>query len=740
MINTRNSKSSYYFLIISVSILFMSFIAHSKITEKRQFTAKDNHLMKRMSGTVLSPDSKFVAYSVRVWDDVTGKASAHLEFTNIGTGETGKLTNEGFQDNTPLFSADYPEYLFFMSNRNEKSSLWVIPFKPEVGRETFDEPKLLKDYPVDIENPKIQSSTFVFSTETYLECTTLQCVAERKNKENPDWATYDQMFVRHWDEWGSDRVNHIFVNKITKDANGAPTIIQEPVDVMLGINSNCPIKPFGGSELFDISPLGDEIVYTRFDRTHDESWKTDWKTYTVKLDANSVPSAPENHYHITQINAGRTQNPKYSKDGRKIAYLSMNRPGLESDNLLLEVFNFFTYKVEKIHNANFDLSIVDFAWYDDQTIIFIATELGYNKLFKIYLDSDKDLDKKEYTYTVLTNDITNSHNLPMNIPGTKKFVAVLTSYLSPDYLVTYSLDVHRNSTPLEEKDLTVLTNVNKEFLENFAMSEFTSFTYQGFEHEVQGFVMYPLGFDATASKKYPLAFLIHGGPEGAWESSWSYRWNPQLWAHRGYAAVMINPSGSTGMGIKFQDAVRDSWGGAPYQDLMKGFEHLKTAYPWIDTTRACGVGASFGGYMVNWIQGNSKNFKCLVTHDGVFSTLTMYYATEEVWFPHAEYCPHDNVGCKPFDPKFRDRYEIWSPETKVGNWSTPHLIIHGSKDYRIPISEGIAAYNALQYKGIPSKFLHFNEENHWVLKPEHSILWYDEVLGWLDKYTEDKPQ
>ena len=241
-------------------------------------------------------------------------------------------------------------------------------------------------------------------------------------------------------------------------------------------------------------------------------------------------------------------------------------------------------------------------------------------------------------------------------------------------------------------------------------------------------------------KKYPLAFLIHGGPEGSWDTSWSYRWNPQLFANRGYAVVTINPHGSSGMGIEFQDAVRNDWGGAPFKDLMLGWNYVKEKYKWIDMDRVGGCGASYGGYMVNWIQGNNddKKFKCLVTHDGVFSTVTMFYATEEMWFPMSEYCPHDKWGCTPFNSENeREGYEKFSPESRVDKWNTPHLIIHGSKDYRIPITEGISAFTALQIRNVESRFLHFPDENHWVLKPENSIKWYDEVLGWLDKFLDN---
>jgi acylaminoacyl-peptidase len=313
-------------------------------------------------------------------------------------------------------------------------------------------------------------------------------------------------------------------------------------------------------------------------------------------------------------------------------------------------------------------------------------------------------------------------------------VAIRSSFTTPDEMVYFNYDSTKDIQEVKK-----LYNANFSNLINFDLKDPEDFKFTGAKNEeqIQGFIFKPTKFEE--GKKYPLAVLIHGGPEGGFEANWSFRWNPQVWTNAGYVVVMMNPHGSSGQGIAFQDAVRDDWGGVPYKDLKLGVEYVIKTYSYIDGDRKCAAGASYGGYMVNWIQGQTDiNFNCLVTHDGVFSTVAMYYATEEIWFPHAEYCPFDAVGCKPWEDKYRQRYEIFSPESYVKNWRTPHLIIHGSKDFRIPVSEGLSAFTALQVKGIPSKFLHFYEENHWVLKAENSIKWYDEVIGWFDNYTAPK--
>jgi len=276
-----------------------------------------------------------------------------------------------------------------------------------------------------------------------------------------------------------------------------------------------------------------------------------------------------------------------------------------------------------------------------------------------------------------------------------------------------------------------LTQANQDLMSQFAFQHPESFYFTGANSsKVQGWLIKPYSFNPA--KKYPLAFLIHGGPEGAWTDGWSYRWNPQLWANRGYVVVMVNPQGSTGFGQAFTDAVREDWGGSPYISLMKGFDFVVSNYTFIDGNRACACGASYGGYMINWVNGkNEKKFKCLVNHDGVFDTVAMGYGTEELWFTEAEFggTPYDNIA----------GYEKFNPRNLAKTMNTPTLVIHGGMDYRIAISEGLSTFTALQRRGIPSKLLYFPLENHWVLKPDNGIMWYNNVLAWLDQWTNNSP-
>jgi len=280
-------------------------------------------------------------------------------------------------------------------------------------------------------------------------------------------------------------------------------------------------------------------------------------------------------------------------------------------------------------------------------------------------------------------------------------------------------------------NLRQVTPYNDHFNFNYSTPE--KFYFQGgYNETVQGWIFKPIDFDAT--KNYSVALLIHVGPESSWASGWSYGWNPQLYTSRGFAVVMVNPHGSEGQGYKFKEAVRNDWGGVPYLDIMAGLDYALDNNKWMNKDKICALGASYGGYMVNWIQGQTDRFKCLVTHDGAFDTLAKAYSTDELFFPFAEHCPLNRTQCFPWDKNYRELFTKFSPEEYVRNWKTPHLIIQGSKDYRIPVSEALSAFTALQVKGIPSKLLHFTQENHWVLRTENNIKWYNEVLEWLDQY------
>lgn len=698
------------------------------VVKSDQFTALEMHKLNRISGSVISNDNNYVVYTVRTWNATNGAISTHLEYTNIATQENTILT-QGTSDYNPVFSPTFPDVVLFLSRSPSSGTVQLFYTKFPVNV-TISTPVQVGDYGIDIDNLKINGKNIIFSAEIYVDCLTdvFKCTIaknlEVSKRGQNTWGVYTKMLVRHWDRWLTEGKNsHVFTQSLDTAPDDVGTIIPTIgstlyVDNLKGVYANSPVDHDGGAEQIDINAKG-EVVWTQHDRTFNESWSTAWKIYT------------SGQVHLTEGITARTTTPKYSKDGNKIAYLAMSRNGLESDSLHLEIFNSFTQTIEKFTDA-FDRSILDYMWFDDITVLFTATDLGVNKLYSVDVSNST---RSNSTITQIISDISLSVSAPLSCGGNKLVIA-RNSLNSPDELAFFTYDrTNRTSSTLIQ-----ITKVNTASLARFSFTQPESFTFKEKinNHDVQGWIMKPTNYTA-GNQTYPLAFLIHGGPEGSFENSWSFRWNPQIWTNRGYVVVMINPHGSSGMGIDFQDAVRNDWGGVPYHDLMTGLDYVLATYPYVDGNRACACGASYGGYMVNWIQGNTNRFNCLVTHDGVFSTLTMFYATEEIWFPLAEYCPRNNVGCKPYEASNRKGYEVFSPETLVGNWQTPHLIIHGSNDFRIPIAEGLSAFSALQLKGVPSRFLHLTEENHWVLRAENSIKWYDEVIGWMDIYNNVKP-
>ena len=710
-------------------ILFITFLTIISSIEPNKelipFNVTHLHKLNRISGYVLTKDKSNVIYVNRQWNEEKGKFTTNLKYFTIETRRNGDLTSPSYDysDMNPVISSNFPDTIFFLRASEGRIHIYTIKFDPS----TPTEPVKFSNYPLDISNMIINGNTIVFSADMFYDCNDMTCSA-KKFKEISDrgsnsYSIYTELMIRHWDIWYTEgAASHVFYQKIKTEDN-LPILDGEPVDMI--VNQKLCSPPIeSGSEQFDISSDENYIAFSVHKKDRTMSWTTKWDILLYDVNKKSL-------MNITTEVLGRAQNPKFSPDNKKLAYLYMNRSGLESDILRMHIFDLNENKTIPPKFINEPKQFPqDFIWSLDPSnniLIYTTIEAGRHILYEYSYNEDT------YKQLTLLND-NNSYSTPIILSSNKFFI----DYSSHKFPTVFGILEKKEGSEYYES--TILFDPNKDDLQNYEMIDPEYFTYKGVnDDEIQGWLLKPINYDKN--KTYPLAFLIHGGPEGSWDTSWSYRWNPQLFANHGYAVVTINPHGSSGMGIKFQDAVRNDWGGAPFQDLMLGYEYVKENYKWIDMNRVGACGASYGGFMVNWIQGNNddKKFKCLVTHDGVFSTVTMFYATEEMWFPLSEYCPHDKWGCTPFNSEEeRIGYEKFSPESRVDHWNTPHLIIHGSKDYRIPITEGISAFTALQIRGIESRFLHFPDENHWVLKPENSIVWYNEVLGWLDKFLDNQ--
>ncbi len=457
--------------------------------------------------------------------------------------------------------------------------------------------------------------------------------------------------------------------------------------------------------MYAVSPEGQELAYTsNIDEV--EATSTNNEIFVVPL-AGGEPKK-------ISTSPGSDSTPLYSPNGASLAWRSQARAGFESDKFALIVYDRQTGKLRDA-TEKFDRSVESIAWAaDSKEIYFTAENHGAAPIFVLSLRGENDASPAFETGMLHAGD------LAFSLDGSRLFFS-RTSIDAPSEI--YSLDLVNHA----KKSLEQVTHLNDALLSNLDLPPLESFTFKGAENaDVQGFLLKPPGFDAN--KKYPLKFLIHGGPQGAWGDSWSFRWNPELFAATGgYVVVMINPHGSTGYGQAFTDEVSGDWGGQPYEDLMKGLDYVEKTYPFIDKNREAALGASYGGYMINWILGHPNHFKCLVSHDGLFDAVAAYGETEELWFNEWEYkgTPWDNP----------ETYAKWSPHQFAKNFKTPTLVVHGQLDYRLDVAQGFELFTTLQRLKVPSKMLYFPDEGHWVLKPQNSRLWNKTVNDWVDQWT-----
>jgi len=466
---------------------------------------------------------------------------------------------------------------------------------------------------------------------------------------------------------------------------------------MAGFDGDSPTKPFGGDEDFTISPDGRTVIFSAKVAGRDEPWQTNYDLWSVPVDGSAKPA------NLTADNKAWDAQPTFSPDGKTQAWLAMKRPGFEADRFGIMVRE--SGKVREVATA-WDRSAQSITFSaDGKTIYTTAEDVGQTKLFAI--------DVKTGKATALTGE---GHVGAFSAAGGSTVIAQ-DNLKTPAQL--YALA--SKGAPIK------LTGLNADKLEGLAMGEAEQFSFKGWNDEtVHGYLVKPANFDPA--KKYPVAFLIHGGPQGSFGNLFHYRWNAQTYAGAGYAVVMIDFHGSTGYGQAFTDAISQHWGDRPLEDLQKGWAFATQKYSFLDTDRACALGGSYGGFMINWIASQWKEpWKCLVNHDGIFDSRFMGYSTEELWFSEWE------NGGAPWQPN--TTYAKFNPADHVAEWSVPTLVVQGQNDFRVPLEQGIASFTALQRKGVPSKFLYFPNENHWVLKAQNSVQWHDEVLGWLDQWT-----
>lgn len=676
-------------LVFSALLLCIA-VARAQPEDTHPFSVHDMLAMDRISSEKVSPDGQTIVFTVRTTDLDANRGRTNLWLVNIDGSNLRQLTTHPAGDFSPAWAPD-GKTIYFLSTRDGSSQIWRIAADGgEAEQVTF--------LPLDVGNFILSpdGTMFALTMEVFPDCETAACTKKRldeRKKRKASGMLFDRLFIRHWDTWKDGRRSHLFT---------LPVAGGDPVDVMKGMDADCPSRPFGGMQEVTFTPDSRSLVFTARNAGREEAWSTNFDLYLVPV---SGDAAPEN---LTAGNPAWDTQPVFSPDGKTLAYLAMARAGYESDRFRI-VLRRWPDGPTRILTENWDRSPGEIAWAaDGKTIYATAFNLGQHSLFAIHVASG---DVKTLVRDGFVSGIA--------VAGSRILFG-LDHLQSPRELYTVAVD---------GSNRRMVTAINADKIARARMGEAEQFTFKGWNDEtVYCYVVKPVDFDS--GKKYPVAFLIHGGPQGTFGNHFHYRWNPQAYAGAGYAAVMVDFHGSVGYGQAFTDAIRGDWGGKPLVDLQKGLTAALERYPWMDGDRVGALGASFGGYMINWIAGNwPDRFRCLVNHDGNLDERMAYYNTEELWFPE-----WDHEG-RPWENP--ENYEKHNPINYVKNWQTPMLVIHGARDYRVVDTQGISTFTALQRRGIPSKFLYFPDENHWVLKPHNSILWHETVIGWLDQWLKD---
>lgn len=659
----------------------------------RGFQAEDLVALDRVSAPLLSPDARAVVYALRETDVAANKATTSLWWQALDGSAPRRLSAPGSSAMAAQFSPD-GHYLYFLSPRSGSMQVWRLPLNG-------GEAQQVTNYALDVGSYRLapDGRTLAFSLEVFPECTDVACSRKRLDEDGARKSTgvlYERLFVRHWDSWKDGRRSQLFTTVLGADGRAGG----EPVKVSRDIDGDVPSKPFGGVQEYSFSPDGKTLVFSARIAGKSEPWSTNFDLYRVPADGSAAP------VNLTADNPAWDTHPVFRADGKVVYYLAMKRPGFEADRFALMEKNLASGASREIA-PDWDFSPHGITLSPDGKSIYVTVDdTGQHPIHVVDIASGKAR-RLPGTGRVEGFDV-----------GRNTLVLTRSSLASPAQLFRARLDGSAEKP---------LSDFNAQRLAGVRWGAHEQFDFAGWNGEtVHGYVVKP--WDYTPGRKYPVAFIIHGGPQGSMGNSFHYRWNPQTYAGAGFAVVFIDFHGSTGYGQAFTDSISGDWGGKPLEDLQKGWSAALDKYDFLDASRACALGASYGGFMINWIAGNwNEPWKCLVNHDGVFDTRAMGYVTEELWFTEWE-----NRGT-PFEKP--EHYEKFNPVNHVAKWRVPMLVVQGEKDYRVPVDQALATFTALQRRGIESQLLYFPDENHWVLKPQNSLQWHNTVNAWLQRWA-----
>jgi dipeptidyl aminopeptidase/acylaminoacyl peptidase len=676
-------------LALAASVAAIAFTATPAVA--RPMTATDMHMMRRVGAPSVSPDGVHAIFTLSTTDLAANKRNNVIHILDLRAKGAVPQPLAGLTPGAhdAVFAADGA--VWYLAPVSGQDQLFRMPLGGQ--------PVQLSSFKGDISGFKVSAngSRVLLWADRDLRCTDFACQDVPAAQKPGSGRVYDQLFVRHWDTWVEPGVrSRIFAFPIEGGkVSGAG------VPVTGALVGDTPSKPFGGGEEIAISEDGRTVYFALREAGRIEPKSTNLDIFSVPADGSARPA------NLTDDNDGTDNLPVLSPDGRTLAWVSMARATYEADRLVVKLRDLATGQVRAL-TAGWDRSAGSIAWSrDGKSILAVAEDVMEAPVFRIDVATGR--------VTKLTGDGHAGNVVPLAGGGA---LFTQNSVMAPD-------DIYRVDA---KGKVAQLTNVNRDLLAELDPVKFQKFSFTGANNDrVWGFKLKP-AVPQYAAAKLPIAFVVHGGPQGSFGNGWSYRWNPRLFSAPGYAVVSVDFHGSTGYGQAFTDSIQNNWGGWPLEDLQKGLAFATANDAQLDTENACALGASYGGYMMNWIAGQwPDRFKCLVQHDGVFDARAMAYETEELWFDEWEH------GGKAYfeDPA---AFERWNPVHHVARWKTPMLVITGEKDFRIPYTQGIASFTALQRREIPSKLLVFPDENHWVLKPKNSIQWYGEVFGWLGTY------
>ena len=709
--------------------------AQTSASAKHPMTFEDMMKMKRLGDTAVSADGKWLGYSVTSVNLAQNTRIAELWLQKIDGGEPIKLAVGQPGDSGIEFAPDSKRILF-LSNRSGSQQVWLADFDETTG--TTSNPRQLTRISTEADNAKWSpdGKSIALTSAVYPTCPAItaadfdtgnKCNGERDAAAATSKVKaqiFTHLLYRHWNHYTGDKRSHIFL--ISVETGAARD---------LNPNDTHDVPPFSleGGGGFAFAPDAKEMAFTE-NLDPEPAISTNADIFTLDL------TNPEAKPVKVSTSPGGDFNPAYSPDGKYLAWRSQARAGYESDKFRLMLYD-RAAKTEKDLLPKFDEWVDEFAWgASSRQIAFTSGYRGESNIYLLAIDADSA------DQITAEGEFSNLHLLARpDRPGMVErggIGAIVATKMRVD-LPSEAAVISLGDTPakvtdhpgvgmFDESPSSEITHLNQSILEHLDLPVMESLWFTASDGtKVQGFLIRPPAFDSN--KKYPVKFLIHGGPQGAWDDSWSYRWNPELFAANGYVVVMINPRGSTGYGQAFVDGVNGDWGGRPYQDLMEGLDAAEHQFSFIDKSRECALGASYGGYMANWILGHTDRFKCIVTHDGMFNPESAFGSTEELWFNIWEFKGHpwDYYG----KPDAENPFRKWSPALFAKNFKTPTLVVHGQLDYRLDLSEGLQLFTTLQLLHVPSEMLYFPDEGHWVLKPQDSQLWYKTVNAWVDKWT-----